>query len=184
MIKTLSLSCGAVLEIIFVDDFDYAKKNTDEYWVDVVLNINNKKNIICSDFHNYVINNFLNRLNSLDDLEILDVFKSHDIGVAYNEYLYCIDNEKELNNDYLKEKGDFWIGNNFLLFELPQKTATWLYTLNGEIYLKITSIYEKHFHNSDELSYRNFISNNILIAEIQLTNDDIISLKKILSLFW
>ena len=183
MIKSLNLSCGASLESLVNSNYDYNKRSTDEYQTEIIVRINDNRTLICSDYLNFIVGEFLRRLGSLDDLELLKVFKDFPIGMAYNDYLYHIDNEEELCHDYLKKNNDIWVGDKYLLFELPQKRATWLYNLNDKHYLEITPLYENHFADSDRLSYSNFLSKFTTTIKIELTDKDICDFKKILNTF-
>lgn len=83
----------------------------------------------------------------------------------------------------MQEKNDNWIGDKFLLFELPRKRITWLYNKNGKHTLEITPLYEKHFEESDESCYREFISKFETVEKIDLSKEDIVGLIELLNYF-
>jgi len=183
MTKNLKLSSGAFFELIINSEYDYSKRKSDEYETDVILKIDNFRILICSDYLNFIVSKMQQHLNILEELELLKEFELYKIGIAFNDYLFSIDNEKELNEDYLKENNDVWIGSKYLLFELPKKLATWLFALNGKYYLEITPLYEKHFIDSDESSYIDFVANFKTLEKIELTNDDVEGLKNLINSF-
>ena len=181
--KSLALSCGWKLNLVINSDYDYNKRLTDEYEANLILNDNDKRILVCSDYLNFIVNEFLQKLKAIDTLSLLNVFEKHNIGIAYNDYLYRIDNEQELNQNYLLENDDAWIGMKYLLFELSQKSATWLYSENNKRYLEITPLYEKHFLDSDEASYNDFVSKYTVSEKIELSNQDIANLINLMENF-
>lgn len=74
MIKTLILSNGSSIDFVVSDDYDYLKRNSDEYETEVIIRTSNKKILICKDYLNYIVKELLQKLNAIADLELLDVF--------------------------------------------------------------------------------------------------------------
>jgi hypothetical protein len=104
---------------------------------------------------------------------LIDVLRQNSLGMAYNDYLHHIDNDQELDKDYLKKDDGFWIGGKYMLLEYAQESTTWLYSEGGKYYLEITPMYEKHFLDSDEASYRAFVLENKPSTKIELSDQDI-----------
>lgn len=185
MMKTLTLSNGSRLNLTVSSDYEHNKRKTDEYEAQLTLDIKDKEILICSDYLNYIISQLIINFNNIENLNLSKIFEKHNIGRAYNDYLHHIDNEQDFNDDYLAEENDVWIGDKHLLFttQLPDFSATWLYSLNDKYYLEITSLYEKHFLDSDESSYIDFISKYKVLERIELSNQDIENLIKLLKDF-
>jgi hypothetical protein len=171
--------------MIIHDDYDYNKRTTDEYETHLTVSTDKKSVLICSDYLNYIVAKFLKMLSIINDQTLLEIFEKHEIGLAYNDYLYRIDNEQELDQDYLaEEENGWWIGDKFSLFESREGSClTWLYTECGKHYLTITPMYDKHFLDSDEASYNEFVSKYTVIEKIELTKQDIENLTELLRSF-
>lgn len=174
MIRDVVLSNGLKICITLPDSYaNNMAYNTNEYFASITFITNDIKYIVANDVVSYLAESFLNALRRADDLTLASSIKD-DIGKCYNEYLHAVDEETDIAD---LENNKIWSGYTYFIFETKQN-VTWLYKMNGRIYLELSPIFPYHFveyENSEQKHnlYQSFLSKYSTILRIEITREDI-----------
>lgn len=129
---------------------------TENTFSKLVLKTASQDIVLCHDCLGYIINSIVGHCSNIDKIEVSTVFKDIDIGLAQNEYYQYIQEEKQIDKPYLKEAGDFWIGNKFCMLE-DKRNSTWIYKEDCKIVFKVTPLYSWHFEEEALYTYETFV---------------------------
>ncbi|MDR1700316.1 MAG: hypothetical protein LBR68_03915 [Lachnoclostridium sp.] len=187
MIKTVELSGNTTLKIDVIDEYDYAKRLTDEYWATVELIYRDRSFILAEDYINYLSSNLFYIISNTEQL--CNSLGDGKLGLAFNYYSHSIGSDTvDYPLDLVKKEGGFWIGSKYSLYE-TNEIASWIYKEHDQCFLELTPlypyrtidkpIYKPPFFKSEERAFRQFVKNYKSILKITLSESNVQAVKSL-----
>lgn len=138
----------------------------------VFLNQNNQnKNILYQDFLIAGLRDFERGLSDAISGKLNRDNEENDLGYLWNEKL----NGKKLPMTMDAEGNKFWVGQQFILFDSPEPSTTWLFEKDKKFWIEITPVYPWHHTDPKEdgepILYEEFMQTYKPIALFEVSRE-------------
>lgn len=140
--------------------------------IQIIFCCENKEYVLLDDTLGYALSELKFHFFETETLELIPELLEVEIGKAQNEYYYCSAEDLPLEISAIREVNDRWIGSKYSCFE-SKNFSTWVYLLNGYIYLKITPLYSWHYDDEPEISYNDFMQNYKILYKKCLKSQEV-----------
>ena len=165
-------------QLIHLNTHDYLELRCfeDEMYFDAQIQIflccERDEYILLDDILGYALAELRAHFYKIDSFELTPEFLDVEIGKAQNEYYYRFAHDLPFDSSAIKEVNGMWIGNKYSCFE-SRNFSTWVYSIKGQCYLKVTPLYSENYEENPKISYADFLRKYKIIYERRLEQKEV-----------
>lgn len=150
-----------------------------DYYTDLILElcINEERYVLLKDNTIFLRNIISEFIKNVDMYNLDDRLNETKLGLLYNEYFYCI-YEGLVSDNIIFDQENKWIGEKYTCFS-NKNYATWLYTHNNNIIMKVTPMFKYFDEDNNSKQYLKFIRD---YSDLFKTTIDLHQLEKMLNI--
>lgn len=134
-----------------------ADKEELDYYTDLILElcVGRDKYILLKDNILFIKNMIGKFINNIHMYELDGRLNESELGLLYNVYFYC-NNEELVDDSIILDNQGSWIGEKYAFFS-NQNYTTWFYKYNNNIMMKVTPMFQYFDEGNNSIQYKKFI---------------------------